>query len=71
MSVDARLEVTRELALDRVEIVADRLEDLREIRRAAEVCTGSVTLELTGTNLRESDHRFRAGCQRAEPFAVE
>ena len=69
--LDARLEVTGELALDVRELVADRLEDLGETRNGRRGRIARESISPAGSpskNLPESDHRFRRGvnARRAE-----
>ena len=66
--LDARLEMARELALDTRQFLADRFEDLGEIRngRRGGIHREAVSPEGSlSKNLRESDHRFRRGVNAA------
>ena len=63
---DARLDVAHELLLDALEILADRLEDLRQIRRHGEILGGVAQMDV----VRLSTHNIGLSteCQRAKPL---
>ena len=64
---DARLDVADELLLDRLEITADRFEDLRQVGGDRDVSVLCRSME-TAVMVRPTILDFRAGCQRAKPL---